>query len=89
MENIDYTKLSAKGQILVPKGIREHLKLETGEQFIIFAEKDTLILKRVKKFAGTDRSRMLARSQKLAQEKSLKKEDVENAIRAVRNEARH
>ena len=34
MENIDYTKLSAKGQILVPKGIREHLKLETGEQFI-------------------------------------------------------
>jgi len=86
MENIDYTKLSSKGQIVVPKGIRDYLRLKTGELFLIFADKDTLILKRVKKPSDTDLEKMFAKSQKLAKEKGLKKEDLEKTIKNVRDE---
>ncbi len=87
MENIDYTRMSSKGQVVVPKIIRENLNLKAGELFMIFADKDTLILKKVKRPAETDLEKMFAKSQKLAQEKGLKKEDVENTIKRVRDEA--
>ena len=89
MENIDYTKLSSKGQIVVPKGIRDYLKLKNGEIFMIFADKDTLILKRVKKPTEADLKKMFMKSQRLAKQKRLKKKDVDNTIKSVRNETRH
>ena len=36
MENIDFTRLSSKGQIVVPRRIRERLRLVDGEIFLIF-----------------------------------------------------
>lgn len=89
MENIDYTRLSSKGQLVVPKNIREFLKLKPGELFIIFADNDTLILKRVKRPPDSDVKEMFSRSQRLAQEKGLTPEDVDAAIQSVRNETRH
>lgn len=89
MENIDYTRLSSKGRVVVPKNIRDNLKLKTGELFVIFADQDTLILKRVKRPVDSDIKKMFAGSQKLAQDKGLTKGDLENAIKSVRNEARH
>lgn len=89
MENVDYTRLSSKGQFAVPKDIRESLKMKPGEEFLIFADNDTLILKRVQKPADPDIEKMFARSRKLAREKGLTGKDVENAVQSVRNEARH
>jgi AbrB family looped-hinge helix DNA binding protein len=75
MENIDYTKLSSKGQIIVPKGIRDSLNMKTGEIFVIFADRDTIILKRVQRPSDTDLKEMFARSQRLARQRGLNRAD--------------
>jgi AbrB family looped-hinge helix DNA binding protein len=89
METIDITKMSSRGQIALPKSIREYLKLKSGQKFLIFANGDTLVLKRIQEPGEADLDAMFARSQKLAREKGLKPRDVENVIGRVRNESCH
>lgn len=85
MENIDFTRLSSKGQIVVPRRIRERLRLADGEIFLIFGTDDTLVLKRVQKPSVTEFNALLAQSRKLAKEKGLTKKDMERAIADIRN----
>jgi AbrB family looped-hinge helix DNA binding protein len=43
----ELVKMSSKGQIVVPKELREELDLETGASFVIFGKEDTLVLKKI------------------------------------------
>ncbi len=47
MSEVVITKLSSKGQIVIPKNLRELLGLEPGELFAMFGEGDTLVLKKL------------------------------------------
>lgn len=47
MAEIEITKLSSKGQIVIPKRIRQALKLEEGTPFIVDAQDDVILLKKV------------------------------------------
>lgn len=40
--------MSSKGQIVVPKDLREEMGIDTGTNFAVFGKDDTLILKKVK-----------------------------------------
>ena len=39
--------MSSKGQIVVPKELREELRIDSGTNFVIFGKDDTLILKKI------------------------------------------
>lgn len=39
--------MSSKGQIVVPKDLREELRLDTGSAFAVFGRDDTIILKKI------------------------------------------
>ena len=39
------TKLSSKGQVIIPKTIRSGHHWETGQEFIVINQKDNIILK--------------------------------------------
>ena len=39
--------MSSKGQIVVPKGLREELGMDSGTNFVIVGKDDTLILKKI------------------------------------------
>jgi AbrB family looped-hinge helix DNA binding protein len=88
MENIDFTRLSSKGQIVVPRRIRERLHLADGEIFLIFGSNDTLVLKRVQEPSSAEFKKILTRARKLAKEKGLKPKDMDKAITDARNAAR-
>jgi len=45
--NFSTTKLSSKGQIVIPEIIREQMNLKPGAEFVIVADKDVLVLKMV------------------------------------------
>jgi AbrB family looped-hinge helix DNA binding protein len=45
---IDVTRISSKGQVVIPKPIRESLKLREGDRLIAYARGDLIILKRLK-----------------------------------------
>jgi AbrB family looped-hinge helix DNA binding protein len=53
MVSINITKISSKGQIVIPSGMREDLK--EGEEFIIVRDEDRFILKRADKITKSMR----------------------------------
>jgi AbrB family looped-hinge helix DNA binding protein len=48
---IDNTKVSAEGQITIPKEIREHLSFQIGDRLTLVCEDDRLILMNSAAFA--------------------------------------
>ncbi|MDG6221381.1 MAG: AbrB/MazE/SpoVT family DNA-binding domain-containing protein [Candidatus Thermoplasmatota archaeon] len=59
MSEISITRISSKGQIVVPKSLREIMGLEEGEVFAVFGEEDTIILKRLELPSETEFKRLL------------------------------
>jgi AbrB family looped-hinge helix DNA binding protein len=41
------TRMSSRGQVVVPRSIREMLKLAEGDTFVVFAADDMLIMKKI------------------------------------------
>jgi len=41
------TKLSSKGQVVIPEEIRRRLGLEVGDQFVVIGEGDVVVLKSI------------------------------------------
>ena len=44
---IEVTKISSKGQVVIPKAIRESLKLKEGDKLIAYNRGDLIILRRL------------------------------------------
>ena len=47
MANVSTTKMSSKGQVVIPENIRKQLNLKAGAQFVVVGEKDVVILKNI------------------------------------------
>ena len=47
MSGLATTRLSSRGQIVIPEKIRTALRLEPGAQFVVLADADVVILKRI------------------------------------------
>lgn len=47
MSELATTKMSSKGQVVIPEDIRKRLGLEAGSQFVVVAGKDAIILKTI------------------------------------------
>ncbi len=43
------TKMSSRGQVVIPEGVREEMGLEAGSTFVVFARKDadSILLKKL------------------------------------------
>jgi AbrB family looped-hinge helix DNA binding protein len=49
---IDMTKVSDKGQVVIPKEIRDKLKFIEGSKLLVVATEDAVILQRIETVAG-------------------------------------
>ena len=49
---IDMTKVSDKGQVVIPKEIRDKLKFSEGSKLLVIATEDAVILQRIEAVAG-------------------------------------
>lgn len=78
------TKLSSKGQVVIPEEIRKRLGLETGAQFVVVGEGDVVVLKALQAPKMADFKRLLDQAQASAEAAELTEEDVTRAIREVR-----
>lgn len=78
------TKLSSKGQVVIPEAIRERLGLEAGVQFVVVAEGDVVVLKVLNAPNMSDFKALMDKAQESADAAGLTPEDVEKAIRQVR-----
>jgi AbrB family looped-hinge helix DNA binding protein len=87
MENAATTKLSSKGQVVIPEEIRTRLGLEPGAQFVVLGDDDVVILKLIQTPDLAEFEQLTARARKAAKRAGLKKGDVDEAIREVRSRA--
>lgn len=44
---VEFTKLSSKGQIVIPQDIRKDMKLKEGTPFAVTRQKETILLKKM------------------------------------------
>jgi AbrB family looped-hinge helix DNA binding protein len=54
---IDVTRVSEKGQVVIPKEIRDKLQFDVGTRLIVIATGDAVVLQRVDAVAGKMRVR--------------------------------
>jgi AbrB family looped-hinge helix DNA binding protein len=78
------TKLSSKGQVVIPEEVRNSLGLKTGDQFIVIGKGDAIILKTISEPSFDQFEELLLEAQKQAKKAGLKKNDIKNAIKKVR-----
>lgn len=49
---IDMTKVSDKGQVVIPKEVRDRLHFSEGSKLLVIATEDAVILQRIESVAG-------------------------------------
>ena len=79
------TKMSSKGQVVIPEEIRDSLGLKEGVQFVVVGRGDTVILKAIEPPPLGQFNQLMSDARKAARAGGLKKSDVAAAIRRVRN----
>jgi AbrB family looped-hinge helix DNA binding protein len=80
------TKLSSRGQVVIPEEIREQLGLRTGAKFVVIGSSDSIILKRISEPSPEEFEAMLAKTHKQAKEAGITPEMIEEEIRQYRKE---
>ena len=71
MESVEVTTISSRGQIVIPQGVRDRLRLQEGEKFVVIGEGDTIILKNLEmpSFKGFDK--LLEKTRAFAKDKKF------------------
>ena len=84
MESIEITSISSRGQVVIPRNIREKLNLQEGEKFVVIGEDDTIVFKKlgVPSFKGFDK--LLKKTQEHARKHVLTEKDMLEAIEKTR-----
>ena len=48
MPDVAITRISTRGQIVIPKKFRDKYGFKAGDHFLIFGYKDTILIKKIK-----------------------------------------
>ena len=84
MANLATTKMSSKGQVVIPEDIRKQLNLKSGSQFVVVGDKDVVIFKSISQPSMEEFDKLIAKARKQAKEAGLKRSDVYEAIAKAR-----
>jgi AbrB family looped-hinge helix DNA binding protein len=78
------TKMSSKGQIVIPEDIRKRLGLKPGAQFVVVGQNDVVILKTITQPSMNEFDQLISEAQMQAKKAGMKKSDINAAIQKVR-----
>ncbi len=81
----EVTAVSSKGQIVLPKTIRDYLKIVSGTKLMVFSDGDSILLKPIpvpdiKEFRG-----LMDAAAEWAEDVGMTENDVVDAIKTVRS----
>lgn len=82
------TKLSSKGQVVIPEDVRNDLGLHEGDQFVVIGQGDTVILKIITPPKIEEFQELLSQARTEAKKARVKKADLKSAIARVRRRAK-
>ena len=85
---METVKMSSKGQVVIPQGIRNELHAGEGTLFVVIGSKDTVLLKKLEKPSKED---LIAKLESIAKEgrrrlesKGIKEEDIPDIVEKSR-----
>ena len=84
MQSVATTRMSSKGQVVIPETLRKRLGLEPGAQFVVVGEDDVIILKTIKTPSMRDFDRMVRKARQQARQVGMKRSDIARALARVR-----
>ena len=81
---IETVKMSSKGQIVIPFGIRKKIQANEGSVFAVIENADSIILKKVKMPSKeeliSDLKKISIDGKKRLEEKGIKEEDISKIV---------
>ena len=81
----DITAVSSKGQIVLPKVIRDTMQIEPGAKLMVISDGVSIILKPVSMPDISEFQTLMEASSAWTAEIGMKEEDITSAIKTVRN----
>ena len=84
MNTFATTRMSSKGQIVIPETIRKQLNLKAGAQFVVVGNDDVVILKEITAPDMEPFDSLIQQARQQAKLAGLKRADITNAILKVR-----
>jgi len=84
MGTLATTRMSAKGQVVIPEEIRKRLGLAAGAQFIAVGEDDVVILKRIAEPSLDQFDDLITEARRQARQVGMKRSDIMMAVKSVR-----
>lgn len=83
--SLDFTRLSEKGQVVIPNEMRKRMNLKEGTRFVIMGLDDTLVLRRLELSQERLRlKRLLAKSREKARKAGFSQKEIDSLIAASR-----
>jgi AbrB family looped-hinge helix DNA binding protein len=84
MAGIATTKMSSKGQVVIPENIRRRLGLKPGSEFVVVGEKDSVILKVISQPNMDEFDELIMEARRQARRVGLKRSNIEETVKKVR-----
>lgn len=82
--SLSTTRMSSKGQVVIPEEIRNRLGLASGTQFVVVGDRDVVILKALSAPSIKGFDDLILQARRQARKSGLKKADVDAALAKVR-----
>jgi AbrB family looped-hinge helix DNA binding protein len=86
MNTIATTRLSSKGQIVIPEEIRKQLGLRTGNQFVVIAEDDVVLLKSISPPTMKEFDGLISKARQQAKKAGLTKQNIKSIVKKARKQ---
>lgn len=84
METLATTRMSSKGQVVIPESIRKRLNIKEGAQFLVVGDADVVILKVVTPPDMNEFDALIKQARQQAKEAGLKPTDITSAVAKAR-----
>lgn len=82
---MEITKISPKGQVVIPAGIRKMMGIRPSDRFLVFGKGDTILFKKIEKTALEKTFKEIAKPiQEEIRKAGFKEGDLEGIIRRTR-----
>lgn len=87
MSRVATTRMSSKGQVVIPENVRRRLGLKAGSQFVVVASDDAVVLMPVIEPNLSRFEELLGEARQQARTAGLRRADIADAVRSARRRA--
>ena len=88
--SVEITKMTSRGQVVIPQDIREENDIKEGERFLVYDADDSIVLKRIKNLESAKNidefEKVFSSMWKTAKARRIDKKDIAKEIEAYRRE---